>query len=52
MDQYVQFNHQARSANTREVTAMVDSVGCHEAAGSSVVGRPFATEDGGKFDFF
>lgn len=52
MDQYVQFNHQVLSANISEVTAIVYSVGCHEAAaGSSVVGRPFVAEDGGKLDF-
>lgn len=52
MDQYVQFSHQVLSANISEVTAIVYSVGCHEAAaGSSVLGRPFVAEDGSKLDF-
>lgn len=52
MDQYDQLSHQVLSANISEVTAIVYSVGCHEAAaGSSVLGRPFVAEDGSKLDF-
>lgn len=52
MDQHVQFNHQVLSVNISELTAIVYSFGCPEAAaGSSVVGRPFVAEDGSKLDF-